>query len=217
MPEIQDVFRQYGGNLTNLPPHVWKAVHAIQNCRTAALGGHVDTCDECGYTKNAYNSCRNRHCPKCQAFAKERWLLDREADLLPVGYFHVVFTLPQELHELCIHNREIMFNLLFKASAETLKQLAKNKKYLSAETGFISILHTWGQNLMFHPHVHIIIPGGGLTEVGEWQNSRKKFFIPVKVLGKLFRGKFLHALGERRHKMRELECAVTAHADSENV
>lgn len=205
MPEIQDIFRQFGGNLSNLPPHVQKAVRDIRNCRTAALGGHQDTCDACGHVRISYNSCRNRHCPKCQALAKERWLLDREAELLPVGYFHVVFTLPQELHALCIRNREKLFNLLFKASAETLKQLAQNSKYLGAETGFISILHTWGQNLMFHPHVHIILPGGGLTECGEWRNSRKKFFIPVKVMGKLFRGKFNHALGEIWHTLDGLE------------
>lgn len=208
MPEIQDVFRRYGDeylNRWNPPPHVWKAVRAIQNCRTAALGGHTDICDECGYVKVSYNSCRNRHCPKCQALSKEQWIADRETELLPVGYFHVVFTLPEELNELCIHNRVSLFNLLFKASAETLKQLAKDNKYLGAETGFISILHTWGQNLMFHPHVHIIISGGGLTTDSKWRNSRKKFFIPVKVLAKLFRGKFLHALQEIRHKVRGLE------------
>lgn len=212
MPEIQDIFRQYGDehlHRLNPPPHLWKAVHAIQNCRTSVLGCHADTCDDCGYVKISYNSCRNRHCPKCQALSKEKWLLDREADLLPVSYFHVVFTLPRELHKLCIHNREALFNMLFKASAETLKQLTKDKKHLGAETGFISILHTWGQNLMFHPHVHIIIPGGGLTTDNQWRNSRKKFFIPVKVLAKLFRGKFLHALQERWHKLRGLENGET--------
>jgi len=208
MPEIQDVFRQYGDEYLNRfspPPHVWKAVRAIQNCRTAALGGHMDACDECGYVKISYNSCRNRHCPKCQALSKERWLLDRENDLLPVGYFHVVFTLPEELNPFVMRNREKLFNLLFSASAETLKQLARDKKYLGAETGFTSILHTWGQNLVFHPHVHIIIPGGGLTMDGKWRNSRKKFFIPVKVLAKLFRGKFLNTLQEIRHKIQGLE------------
>jgi len=208
MPELQDIFRLYGNEYLNahhLPPHVWKTVHAIQNCRTAALGGHTGTCDECGHVQNSYNSCRNRHCPKCQALTKERWVMSREAELLPVQYFHVVFTLPEELNEIVIHNRELMFNLLFLASADTLKALAKDVKYLGAETGFTSILHTWGQNLMFHPHVHIIIPGGGLTADSQWQSSRKKFFIPVKVLSKLFRGKFMHALQARRPEIRGLE------------
>ena len=208
MIELQDVFALYGREYLDahdLPPHIHKVARAIENCRTAALGGHMDTCDECGYVKISYNSCRNRHCPKCQALTKERWVLDREADLLPVPYFHVVFTLPEELNELVIHNREVMYNLLFSASAETLRVLARDRKYLGAETGFTSILHTWGQNLTFHPHVHIIIPGGGLTVDSQWRNSRKKFFIPVKVLAKLFRGKFLHALLASRHKIERLE------------
>jgi hypothetical protein len=215
MAEIQDVFRLYGDEYLNglhLPPHVAKTVRAIQNCRTTALGGHADTCDECGYTKVSYNSCRNRHCPKCQALVKEQWLLNREADLLPVGYFHVVFTLPQELNELGIRNRETLFNLLLQTSAQTLQALALDKKHLGAQVGFISILHTWGQNLMFHPHVHIIIPGGGLTADGKWRNSRKKFFIPVKVMAKLFRGKFLAALQGMQHKIRGLEDASAAKA-----
>ena len=217
MPEIQDILRLYGDEYLNVnrpPPHVWKAVRAIQDCRTAALGGHADTCDECGYIKISYNSCRNRHCPKCQALTKERWVMDREADLLPVPYFHVVFTLPEELDRYVIHNRSLMFNLLFSASSETLKKLALDRKYLGAETGFTSILHTWGSNLMFHPHIHIIIPGGGLTGHGQWRNSRKKFFIPVKVMAKLFRGKFMCALEKVRHEIRGLEddsvwCAIT--------
>ena len=208
MPELQDIFRLYGDAYLNehpQPPHVWKAIRAIQNCRTATLGGHTDTCDECGFIKISYNSCRNRHCPKCQALSKECWVADREAELLPVTYFHVVFTLPQELNEFAIRNRELIFSLLFSASAETLKALAKYRKYLGAETGFTSILHTWGSNLMFHPHVHIVIPGGGLTADGQWLNSRKKFFIPVKVMARLFRGKFMHALQQMRHDIRGLE------------
>jgi len=208
MPEIQDIFRLYGVEYLseyNPPPHIWKAVRAIRNCRTAVLGGHTDTCDECGHVKISYNSCRNRHCPKCQALAKERWVMDREADLLPVPYFHVVFTLPEELCGIVIQNRKRFFNLLFSASAETLRALARDKKYLGAETGFTSILHTWGQNLTFHPHIHIIIPGGGLTTDGKWQNSRRKFFIPVKVLAKLFRGKFMSALQKARHEIQGLE------------
>ena len=208
MLEIQDIFKLYGDDFlkrTNPPPHVHKAVRAIQNCRTSALGGHMDSCKECGFVKISYNSCRNRHCPKCQALTKEQWVMERESDLLPVPYFHVVFTLPQELNPFVIQNREQLFNLLFSASAGTLKQLAQDKKYLGAETGFISILHTWGQNLTFHPHVHIIVPGGGLTADRQWKNSRKKFFIPVKVLAKMFRGKFLDALQKIRHKIQGLE------------
>jgi len=208
MPEVQDIFRLYGGDYLNRyhpPPNVCKAIHAIQNCRTSVLGGHTETCDECGYVKNAYNSCRNRNCPKCQALTKEQWILDREADLLPIPYFHVVFTLPEELNEIVIHNRKALFDLLFKASSETLKALALDKKFLGAEPGFISILHTWGSNLTFHPHVHIIIPGGGLTATGQWKGTGKKFFIPVKVMAKLFRGKFLHGLQEMRDTVRGLE------------
>jgi len=211
MPELQDIFNLYVGEYlsgNSAPPHVHRAIRAIQNCRTAALGAHVDSC-ECGYTKISYNSCRNRHCPKCQALSKERWVMAREVELLPVPYFHVVFTLPQELNQLVIGNREKLFSLLFKASADTLKALGKDPKYLGADLGFTSILHTWGQNLMFHPHVHIIVPGGGLTETGKWKQSSKKFFIPVKVMAKLFRGKFMAALKEMRH---ELEGAEDYHA-----
>ena len=188
-----------------LPPHIHKTVRAIQNCRTAALGGHKETCDKCSYEKISYNSCRNRHCPKCQGLKKEHWVLDRESELLPVTYFHVVFTLPEELNGIAINNRTQLFNLLFSAAADTLRVLAMDKKYLGAEIGFTSILHTWGQNLTFHPHIHMIVPGGGLTADGQWKNSRKKFFIPVKVLSKLFRGKFLHSLQKMRHEIQGLE------------
>ena len=204
MPELQDIFSLYGADYMkthNLPSHVSKVIHAILNCRTAALGGHSETCDECGFVKISYNSCRNRHCPKCQALTKEQWIMDRESELLPVPYFHVVFTLPEELNEILMHNRDKLFGLLFSASAETLRKLAKDEKYIGAEIGFTSILHTWGSNLSFHPHVHIVIPGGGLTADGEWRNSRKKFFIPVKVLAKLFRGKFMHALEKIRYEI----------------
>ena len=204
MPELQDVFRLYGEAYIknhNLPSHLSKVIHDVLVCRTAVLGGHSEICDECGFVKISYNSCRNRNCPKCQALAKEQWIMDREAELLPVPYFHVVFTLPEELNKIVIHNRRKLFNLLFSASAETLRNLAKDDKHLGAETGFTSILHTWGSNLTFHPHVHIIIPGGGITAGGEWRNSRKKFFIPVKVLAKLFRGKFMHALEKLRHEI----------------
>ena len=208
MPEVQDIFRLYGGDYMNRhhpPPHVCKAIRAIQGCRSAALGGHKDVCDYCGDIKISYNSCRNRHCPKCQALAKERWVLDRESELLPVPYFHVVFTIPEELSQIVMSNRAEMFGLLLKTSAETLKALASDKKHLGAEAGFTSILHTWSQSLTFHPHVHIIIPGGGLTGEGQWISSGKKFFIPVKVMAKLFRGKFLSALRRMRKGIQGLE------------
>lgn len=197
--EIQDIFHLYGDEYVAAhkpPPHVQKAVRAIQNCRTAALGGHADICEQCGYTHVFYNSCRNRHCPKCQALSKERWIMARAAELLPIPYFHVVFTLPQELDEIVMQNQAVMYNLLFKASQETIRELARDNKYLGAEIGLTSVLHTWGQNLTLHPHVHMIVPGGGLTPCGKWRSSRKKFFIPVKVMAKKFRGKFLHYLSE---------------------
>lgn len=204
MPELQDIFQKYGKEYMNnhkLPPHVCKAIRAITACRTSILGGHMDVCDECGHTRPSYNSCRNRHCTKCQALAKEHWILAREAELLPVQYFHVVFTLPSELDELVMQNRKIMLNLLFKASSETVRELAADTKYLGAEIGITSILHTWGQNLTLHPHVHMIVPGGGLTPPGQWRDSRKKFFIPVKVMAKKFRGKFLYHLEKSRQEL----------------
>jgi hypothetical protein len=198
MPEIQDIFREYGRAYTmirNLPSHILKAIGDIKCCRTAELGGHVDECDECGHTRISYNSCRNRHCPKCQNIAKEKWLYNRNQDLLPVGYFHVVFTIPQELNYLTLTNQKEMYSLLFKAVSETLMELSKDRKYLGAEIGFTSILHTWGQNLMNHPHIHCVVPSGGLSNDGQrWINSKEKFFIPVKVLSRKFRGKFLFYL-----------------------
>lgn len=202
MLEIQDIFKQTDYLKTHTPPpHICKTVRAIQNCRTSALGGHMDTCDACGFMKISYNSCRNRHCPKCQALSKERWILAREADLLPVPYFHVVFTLPGDLSMLAFHNQGLVYDLMLKCSAETLRTLARDTKYLGAEVGCIAILHTWGQNLTYHPHVHIIVPGGGLTSDGHWKESRKKFFIPVRVLSKMFRGKFLYHLKQSLPKL----------------
>ncbi len=197
MVEIQDIFKEHGSEYIfkhHPPSHIQKVIRAIQNCRTATMGGHADFCEECGYTQISYNSCRNRHCPKCQALSKERWIMARQDELLPVPYFHVVFTLPCELDSIVIQNQEVMYNLLFKASQETIRELSRDKKYLGAEIGLTAILHTWGQNLTLHPHIHMIVPGGGLTSDGQWKNSRKKFFIPVKVMAKKFRGKFLHYL-----------------------
>jgi hypothetical protein len=198
MIEIQDIFNQHGEEYRRnhqLPLHILKTMIDIEACRTAELGGHVDECDECGHVRVSYNSCRNRHCPKCQTLAKERWLEKRKEDLLPVGYFHVVFTIPQELNYITLTNQREMYSILFKSVSETLLELSSDKKYLGAEIGFMSILHTWGQNLMNHPHIHCIVPSGGLTLDGNrWINSKKDFFIPVKVLSRKFRGKFLFYL-----------------------
>jgi len=195
MIELQDIFEQFASEYIknhNLPVNQLKVISAIEFCRTAKLGGHVDECDSCGHTRISYNSCRNRHCPKCQTLAKEKWLLDRRDDLLPVGYFHIVFTLPDSLNPIIIWNQEVMYSILFQATSETLQELSKDPKFLGAQIGFTTILHTWGQNLMLHPHTHNIVPAGGLSLDGtQWINSRKKFFIPVKVLSRKFRGKFI--------------------------
>ena len=197
MTEVQDIFVKYGPEYLSkhkltLSQH--KAMSAVQKCRTAQLGGHVDVCESCGNTQISYNSCRNRHCPKCQTLAKERWIENQKSNLLNIGYFHVVFTIPDTLNLIVYQNQRELYTLLFKAVAETLTELAADKKYLGAKLGFTSVLHTWGQNLMHHPHIHCIVPSGGLSSTGKWVSSRKKFFIPVKVLSRKFRGKFLHYL-----------------------
>jgi hypothetical protein len=198
MIEVQDIFSEHGKDYCDkrsLPFHIRKAVYNIISCRTASLGGHLDECDNCGHTRISYNSCRNRHCPKCQTFAKERWLDERKKDLLPIPYFHVVFTIPQELNFLTLLNQKQLYSILFKAVSETLLELSRDHKYLGAEIGFTTILHTWGQNLMNHPHLHCIVPSGGLSLDGNrWINSKEGFFIPVKVLSRKFRGKFLYYL-----------------------
>ena len=201
MPEVQDVFRKYGEQYRQehkLPLHILKTMSAIEHCRTSVLGGHMDVCEECGSTKISYNSCRNRHCPKCQTLAKERWIDNQKADLLNVRYFHVVFTIPDTLNTVAFQNQKVVYTILFKAVAETLAELSADKKYLGAKLGFTSILHTWGQNLMHHPHIHCIVPGGGLNSLCKWVDSRKKFFMPVKVLSRVFRGKFLYKLEQAK-------------------
>jgi hypothetical protein len=173
----------------------WKAWNAIQRCRTAALGGHVDQCSRCGQRAISYNSCRNRHCPKCQANARHRWLEARRRELLPVRYVHVVFTLPHELAPLALAHPETVYGVLFGSSAETLLEVARNPRHLGAEIGFFSVLHTWNQKLELHPHVHCVVPEGGIAPDGaRWVGPRYNFFLPVKVLGRVFRGKFLAAL-----------------------
>lgn len=197
MLEMQDIFNSYGEKYRQthkLSAAQDKAMRAITDCRTARLGGHLDICLNCGEEKPSYNSCRNRHCPKCQTLSKERWIDARKADLLNVGYFHVVFTVPQELNTVIYSNQETCYNLLFRCVSEVLKELSADKKYLGAEIGTTAVLHTWGQNLCFHPHIHCIIPAGGLNSLGKWVNSKKKFFLPVKALSRKFRGKFLAML-----------------------
>ncbi len=193
-----------------------KVLRAIERCRTAALGGHIDHCSRCGHRAISYNSCRNRHCPKCQAQARQRWLAAREQELLGVPYFHVVFTLPHELNPLCDRNAKLIYDLLFRASAETMLAIAADPKHLGAQIGFLSILHTWGQNLSLHPHVHCVVPAGGFTpDRQRWIHPRYAFFLPVKVLGKVFRGKFLEGLRRAyRRKKLDLGGATThlAHA-----
>jgi len=170
-------------------------MQAIEGCRTALLGGHVDQCDHCGHLVISYNSCRNRHCPKCQFLKKEQWIEARRKDLLPIPYFHVVFTLPAELNPLALRNRKTLYDLFFRSVSETLLELARDPKRLGADIGFIAIIHTWGQNLMDHPHIHCIVTGGGLSpEKERWIPCRKGFFLPVRVLSKLFKNKFLDYL-----------------------
>ncbi len=196
--EVSDIFRAFGPayrEAHELPLRHLRVMRAIEICRTAELGGHLDQCDHCGTVRISYNSCRNRHCPKCQCLEKERWLEAREKDLLPTSYFHVVFTLPEGLRPLALRNQKVIYNLLFKTVSETLTKLARDSKHLGAEIGLMAILHTWSQTLIDHPHLHCLVTGGGLSLDGNrWLRSRKSFFIPVKVFSSLFRGKFLDGL-----------------------
>ena len=170
---------------------------AIERCRTAALGGHVEQCDSCGHQRVAFNSCRDRHCPKCQSLTRAQWLEDRQAELLPVEYFHVVFTVPQEIAAIAYQNKAVVYNILFRTTAETLRTIAADPKHLGAEIGFIAILHTWGQNLLHHPHLHCVVPGGGISPDGQrWVSCRPGFFLPVRVLSRLFRRLFMALLCE---------------------
>jgi hypothetical protein len=197
--ELSEVIRRYGKDFIEKfhPLGYHKGVlHALSVCRTAELGGHVDQCEDCGYIRVSYNSCRNRHCPKCQIVNKERWIMAREADLLPVGYFHVVFTLPDCLNPLCQKHPKALYDLLFRSVRDTLFVFAADPKHLGAEIGYISVLHTWGQTLTLHPHLHCIIPAGGITVKGNWKQARSKgnFLFPVKALSKVFRAKFRDGL-----------------------
>jgi hypothetical protein len=195
--EVAEIFRQHGPAYREshrLSRQEFRVMHAIEVCRTAVLGGHKDQCDHCGHVEISYNSCRNRHCPKCQTLQKEKWIEARSEDLLPIAYFHVVFTLPSELNPLVSMNRKVLYDLLFHSVSETLAKLASHPKHLGATVGVIGILHTWGQNLMDHPHLHCIVTGGGLSSDGTWKLCRRGFFLPVRVMSALFRGKFLDLL-----------------------
>jgi hypothetical protein len=177
----------------------------IAECRTAALGGHVEECDSCGHQRIAYNSCRDRHCPKCQNTTRAEWITERLERLLPIPYFHVVFTIPDALNPLALRNKKTVFDLLFAAASQTLLTIARDQKHLGAQVGFTMVLHTWGQNLLFHPHVHCVVTGGGLSSNGaRWIAAREKYLLSVKVLAKLFRGKFLAAL-DRAYQSRKLD------------
>src|SRR5208283_504497 len=193
--EVADIFRQYGPEYREshkMALNQLRAMGAIEACRTSLLGGHRDKCDneDCGHIQISYNSCRNRHCPKCQFLKKEQWIAARSEDLLTIQYFHVVFTIPSELNTVALRNPKIMYDLLFRSASETLTELGNDR--LGARIGFMGILHTWGQNLMDHPHVHFVVTGGGLShDERRWVTCQKKYLFPVKVMSKLFRGKFL--------------------------
>jgi hypothetical protein len=198
--EVADVLRRHGAayrdaHAGHLSDGQRRVMGAIEACRSATLGGHVEQCDGCGQVRIAYNSCRNRHCPKCQGLARAEWLADRQADLLPVPYFHVVFTVPAPIAEIAFQNKAVVYAILFTAAAETLRIIAADPKHLGAEIGLVAVLHSWGQNLHHHPHVHCVVPGGGPSVDGtRWVGCRPGFFLPVKVLSRLYRRLFLTRL-----------------------
>jgi len=198
--EVADVFRRHGdayrrGHDGRLGRVERRTMSAIELCRTAELGGHVEGCTSCGAIRVAYNSCRNRHCPKCQGQACREWLAARENELLPVAYFHVVFTLPAEIAAVAFQNKAVVYAILFRTAAETLRTIAADPRHLGAEIGLIAVLHSWGQNLHYHPHIHCIVPGGGVSPDGtRWISCRRGFFLPVRVLSRLFRRRFLEEL-----------------------
>lgn len=216
--EVADVVREhgdeylarYGGTAAQR-----RVLRAVQNCRTAALGGHVEACDQCGHQRVAYNSCRNRHCPKCQGPACARWMQARAAELLPTPYFHLVFTLPNALGPLALQNQRVVYGILFQAASQTLLEVAADPRFLGAEVGFFAVLHTWGQNLLHHPHVHCVVPGGGLSADGaSWIAARPDFLLPIRVLSRVFRGKFVAALKRaREQKQLEFHGALSALAE----
>jgi Zn finger protein HypA/HybF involved in hydrogenase expression len=203
--EVADVFRDFGpawrlANAGHVSLDQLKVMSAVERCRTAALGGHVARCEDCAHEHIAYNSCRNRHCPKCQGAAAKNWLAARQAELLPVPYFHVVFTLPKPIADIAYQNKAVVYDILFKAGAETLITIAADPKHLGAQIGFTGVLHTWGSTMTHHPHVHWIVPGGGISLDGErWISCRPQFFLHVRVLSRLFRRLFLEKLAAAHH------------------
>lgn len=211
-PDVADVLREHGAAYVaqgTASVEQRRVVADLVRCRTAALGGHLNRCDHCGHEEIAYNSCRNRHCPKCQGPAAARWLAAREAELLDVPYFHVVFTLPADIGPLALQNRRLVYGLLFRAVSQTLKTIARDPKHLGAEIGFLCVLHTWGQNLPHHPHLHCVIPGGGLAPDGQrWIPSRQRFLLSVRVLRRFFRSCFLRHLDQAYR-----QCKLEFHGD----
>jgi hypothetical protein len=213
--EVADLLRAQGSRFLEQYQNTFsyqqlKVFRAIQNCRTAALGGHLDACSDCGQQAISYNSCRNRHCPKCQTQARQRWLTAREQELLPVPYFHVVFSVPHELNVLALENPHAFYDLLFAACSATLLEVAANPKHLGADIGFLSILHSWGQNLLLHPHLHCVIPAGGFApDAQRWVSAKAHFFLPIAVLRKVFRGKFVAGL-RRLRQQKQLCCTGPA-------
>jgi len=207
--EVADVFRRFGPAFRDqhgpsLSAARRRAMLVIERCRTAALGGHMERCGDCGHQRIAYNSCRNRNCPKCQGLARAQWLADRQAELLDVPYFHVVFTVPEAVATVAFQNQTVVYDILFRAASETLRKIAADPQHLGAEIGFLAVLHTWGQNLTHHPHLHCLVPGGGIAPDGKsWIACRPGFFLPVRVLSRMFRGLFLHYL-EKAHAAGEL-------------
>ena len=198
--EVADIFRCYGTDYrqkhgASMSMAQRRVMTAIEVCRTAVLGGHLEQCDQCGHQRNAYNSCANRHCPKCQSLARAQWLEDRQSELLDTQYFHLIFTVPEQIATIAYQNKRELYGILFKAAAETLRIIAGDPKHLGAEIGFFAVLHTWGQNLLHHPHLHCVVGGGGLSAGGtEWISCRDGFFLPVQVLSRLFRRLFLEKL-----------------------
>jgi hypothetical protein len=203
--EVADIFRACGeeyrqNNCGKLSAVQLRAMRAIEQCRTSALGGHLEECDQCGSQRNAYNSCRNRNCPKCQATAARRWLEKRESEVLPVPYSHVVFTIPEEIARITLGNQKVLYRILFACVSKTLLKIGSDSKHLGGQIGLLAILHTWGQNLEYHPHIHCVVAGGALKTDGSWIDCRKGFLFPVAVLSRVFRGKFLSALNKEFQK-----------------
>ena len=198
--EVADVFRRYGTDYrqqhgASMSDAQRRVMHAIEVCRTAVLGGHLERCDQCGHERNAYNSCADRHCPKCQSLARAEWLENRRSELLNTQYFHVVFTLPEQIAPIAYQNKKVVYGILFRATAETLRTIAADPKHLGAEIGFFAVLHSWGSNLLHHPHLHCVVAGGGISPDGtQWISCRPGFFLPVRVLSRLFRRLFLEYL-----------------------